>query len=109
MTWRVAQSLLVRRDQVNSMWIGRSKDSDGTIGNEEHAARTSDHNPWVHDGTMGIVTAMDITHDPAHGFNSYSFADMLLAHKDSRIKYVISNHRIGSGEPGPEAWLWRPY
>lgn len=109
MTWRVAEALLQLRSQVNAMWPDRSKDSDGTIGDESHASRSSDHNPWFKENGIGIVTGMDITHDPAHGFDSYAFADMLLKKRDPRIKYVISNRRIGAGNEGPSAWTWRHY
>jgi hypothetical protein len=109
MTWRIANSLLTLRDQVNALHPGRSKDSDGAIGDEHHASRSSDHNPWVMDGATGIVSAIDITHDPAHGFDSYAFAQKLLDSRDARIKYVISNGRIGSGDLGPSPWAWRKY
>jgi len=33
----------------------------------------------------------------------------LLAKQDSRLKYVISNRRIGSGPAGPEPGVWRKY
>lgn len=104
-SWRVAKALLVLRDQINAKYPGRKKDSDGTIGNAEHSARSSDHNPDVD----GVVKALDTTHDPAHGFDSYSFSDMLIANRDPRIKYVISNRRIASGAAGPYPWIWRKY
>src|ERR1043166_9641014 len=104
--WRLARGLEVLRQQVNELVPNRGKANDGTIGDEAHAARTSDHNPWVHDrNDVPVVTAIDITHDPLAGFDSYKFADMLMEKKDPRIKYVISNHRIGSGTD----WQWRPY
>lgn len=109
MAWRVANSLIHLRDQVNKMFPTRSKESDGTIGDAQHASRSSDHNPWVKDGGEGIVTAMDLTHDPSVGFDSYKFADWLMEKKDPRIKYVISNRRIGSGSDGPAPWVWRKY
>jgi peptidoglycan hydrolase-like protein with peptidoglycan-binding domain len=110
MTWRLAKSLETLRSQVNAKWPNRSKDSDGSIGDERHQnEKTSDHNPWVKDGNTGVVTAIDITHDPKGGFDSYAFADMLLRNRDSRIKYVISNRRIGSGGDGPSSWTWRKY
>ena len=109
MTWRVANSLLKLRDQVNALVPKRKKDWDGTIGDEAHQTRDSDHNPWVKDGATGVVTGMDITHDPADGFNSYTFAQKLLDSRDPRIKYVISNGRIGAGADGPSPWVWRPY
>jgi len=105
MNWRLAKGLEQLRSQVNAKWSNRSKESDGSIGNAEHSARESDHNP----DTDGVVKAIDITHDPLHGFNSYDFADMLMKNRDARIKYVISNRRIGSGNAGPQPWIWRKY
>lgn len=110
MAWRLAKGLEKLRSQVNEKWPGRSKDSDGTIGDEAHASRSSDHNPWVKDGSTGVVTGMDITHDPKTGCDSYALAEQLLRAKDQRIKYVISNKKIASGTgQGQEAWKWRPY
>lgn len=110
MAWRVANSLNVLLKQVNDLAPNRDKSSDGSIGDEHHATRSSDHNPWVTDGGIGVVTARDFTNDPAHGMSSQALADALLASKDSRIKYVISNRRIASGtEQGNPAWVWRPY
>ena len=105
MSWRLAKSLETLRSQVNAIWPGRSKDSDGSVGDTSHAARPSDHNP----DKSGIVHAIDITHDPKGGFDSYSFADMLLRKQDSRISYIISNRRIGSGPKGPQPGKWRKY
>ncbi len=105
MAWRLALSLEILRSQVNVKWPKRSKNSDGSIGDVSHSSRASDHNP---DDT-GIVRAIDITHDPAGGFDSYAFADMLLKKQDRRLKYVISNRRIGSGPEGPQPGLWRKY
>lgn len=109
MTWRLAESLKKLREEVNAKYPNRSRESDGAIGDERHATRNSDHNPWIKEGLMGIVTAIDITHDPKNGIDSYQFADMLMANKDPRIKYVISNKRIGSGSAGPKPWVWRNY
>jgi hypothetical protein len=107
MTWRLAAALTRLRQQVNRKWPNRMKDSDGSIGNEEHAARSSDHNPWIQDHGVGIVSAIDLTHDPHSGFDSYAFAEMLREMQDPRIKYIISNRRICSSEQSP--WEWRPY
>lgn len=105
MTWRLAHGLEKLRSQVNAKWPNRGKDSDGSIGDEHHSARASDHNP---DGA-GIVHAIDITHDPKGGFDSYAFADLLLKKQDRRLKYVISNRRIGAGPAGPSPGVWRKY
>lgn len=109
MTWRVAGSLEKLLSQINERFPGRNKDSDGGIGNAEHASRSSDHNPWVKDGKTGIVTARDFTHDPRSGCDSYVLAQALLDSRDPRIKYVISNRRIASGTGGPSPWKWRKY
>ena len=103
MAWRLAKSLIILRDQINGKWPNRSKSEDGTIGDSAHAARASDHNP----DQFGVVRAIDFTHDPAHGFDSYQFADDLRQSRDPRIKYIISNRRIASATVSP--WLWRPY
>lgn len=109
MTWRLAKSLEVLRKQVNKAAPNRSKASDGTIGDEKHASRSSDHNPWVKDGKTGVVTALDITHDPAHGIHSEALAEALRASKDARIKYVLSNRKIFAGAGGQSSWKWRKY
>jgi hypothetical protein len=56
-----------------------------------------------------LLAAYDITHDPTDGFDSYAFADMILKNQDHRLKYVISNRRIGSGPAGPQPGVWRKY
>ena len=109
--WRVAKSLTTLRDQINALAPKRRKDSDGTIGDAAHCHRDSDHNPHVRDGSMGVVTALDITHDVAGGCDCVTLADQLRNSRDERIKYVIWNRRMYSsyvhGEGGP--WVWRPY
>lgn len=111
MAWRVAKALLKLREQINAKFPERSKLSDGTIGDAAHASRNSDHDPWIitPDG-YGIVSAMDITNDPAHGLDSEQLANALLKSQDPRLKYVISNRKIASGtDQGHPAWLWRSY
>lgn len=103
MTWRLAESLRLLRAEVDARWPNRSKDSDGSIGDVSHSARESDHNP----DTDGVVKAIDITHDPRSGCDSYALAEALRVSRDSRIKYIISNRRICSFEVDP--WQWRPY
>lgn len=109
MSWRVAQSLEVLRDQVNARWPHRNKENDGTIGDSSHQSRSSDHNPWVKDGKMGVVTAMDITNDPKSGCDAGAIAEALKQSRDKRIKYIISNRRICAGVDGPSPWTWRKY
>jgi hypothetical protein len=112
--WRKAKSLVKLKQQVDAKFAGRSTESDGFIGDERHchggAPSSSDHCPWVHDGTQGVVTAFDITNDPKH-CDSNKLAHDLIASKDPRIKYVISFRQIASsyavGSHAP--WTWRPY
>jgi hypothetical protein len=113
MAWRVAKSLLILRDQINAAYPNRSKASDGTIGDPAHQAQgsASDHNPWLtlYGDPTGIVTALDVTHDPAHGCDINALTDELAASRDARIKYLIANGLILSGNDGPSPWVWRAY
>lgn len=56
---------------------------------------------------MGVVTAIDITHDPNHGCDAQSIVNALVASRDKRIKYIIYNSRIVSSTVTP--WVWRAY
>ena len=94
MAWRVADSLIVLRNQINAAHPRRRKGSDGTIGDAAHASRSSDHNPWYRVRGIGVVTAMDITHDPANGVDIDKLSDELVASNDPRIKYIIANRQI---------------
>jgi GH25 family lysozyme M1 (1,4-beta-N-acetylmuramidase) len=105
--WRVAESLLVLLDQANKSAPHRDKSNDGTIGDEAHQWRESDHNPWIKDNGVGVVSALDLTNDPRHGCDCESIAESLRAGKDPRIKYVIWNRRIFSSTIQP--WTWRKY
>lgn len=109
--WRAAKSLLKLRKQVNQKAPGRRKDSDGTVGDASHQSRDSDHNPWIVDGAYGVVSALDITHDPAHGCNVDVLAFNIIQSRDSRIKYIIRSRKILRSYPknGRPAWTWQPY
>ncbi len=106
MSWRLAKSLQTLLRQVNEAAPGRSKISDGTIGDAAHASRDSDHNPWVREVGVGVVTALDITHDPRHGVDGQAIAAALQASADLRIKYIIWNRRIWNPSLSPD---WRTY
>jgi hypothetical protein len=108
-TYKVAGSLLALRAQVDAGFPRRSKLSDGTIGNAEHASRDSDHNPWYLVGGIPYVTALDITHDPVNGVDCVKLDDVLWGAKDPRIKYWIWNGYITSGDAGPQPWYARTY
>lgn len=91
MSYYLAPSLALLRQEVDKLWPSRSKASDGWIGDTSHQARRSDHNPdWRAPGRRrGIVRAIDIT---VKGID----VQRLLAHttNDRRVAYVIYNRRI---------------
>lgn len=111
-TWRVSKAIGSLRDEVNARWPGRTKTSDGTLGDAAHSARESDHNP----DENGIVHAMDITAwDPDGAGPSPDLGDLiaetLRAGRDPRIKYVIHDDRMFSSYATRtrKAWEWGPY
>lgn len=100
--WRLAASLKALRAQIDAQFPNRSKVSDGSIGDTRHSARKSDHNP----NGKGVVCAIDITHDPDGGVDCQQLAQALVTNRDPRLKYVIWNSKIASGNHG---WRWRDY
>jgi hypothetical protein len=101
--WRLANSLVTLRDQINTTYPNRNKASDGTIGDVAHQAQgeASDHNP----NAAGVVTAMDITNDPGNGLDVQKLADNIAASRDARIKYMIFNDRIMIPS-NASGWTW---
>jgi Putative peptidoglycan binding domain len=102
MGWRLAGSLVALRDQINGMAPGRSKASDGTIGDAAHRHRASRHNP----NDAGVVCALDVTDDPAHGCPIHVIAEAVRARPHPDLAYVISNGRIAGRSTG---WSWHRY
>lgn len=98
MAWRLAKSLDKLRTQVNKEWPNRNKASDGTIGDTAHSSRVSQHNP----NSAGVVTAMDITHDPKNGADMNKLKTKLI--KDNRTWYIIFNRKIWQKNTG-----WQTY
>ena len=104
MNWTLAEALVTLRHEVDALFPGRSKVSDGTLGDTAHAARKSDHNP----DSGGVVRAWDCTRDVVDGVDVAEFlAEWLRATRDPRVKYVIFRRRIFSSSI--DAWQWRPY
>jgi hypothetical protein len=103
MSYRKAKSLSKLLEQINAMAPRRSKSSDGWIGDEAHRDRESDHNP----NDAGVVTAIDITHDPEGGCDCTKVTNALVKSRDKRIKYIIWNGRIINSKVSP--WKWRTY
>lgn len=107
--WRVAKSLLKLREQINAAYPNRDKASDGSIGNAEHAARTSDHNPYIIDKNgIGVVTAIDTDEDLSPSIHSIeSIISAIRTSRDPRVKYIIYEQRIT--RKGSNLQQWDPY
>jgi peptidoglycan hydrolase-like protein with peptidoglycan-binding domain len=113
MAWRAANCLLKLQDAFNAAYPNRNKKigPDAFIGDEAHQGRKSDHNP----NPAGVVLAYDISNDPVHGCAVHKIADYMIAHPDTRVRYIISNRRITgnaafvAGNPRykcPAPWKW---
>lgn len=85
MSWYLAPSLDQLRSEVNARWPKRSKRSDGTIGDEAHSARKSDHNP----NRRGSVNAIDIT---AKGISTGAL--IAAAKRHPSVRYIIYDRQI---------------
>lgn len=90
-SWYVAPSVKLIFAEVNYVWPGRSRKSDGTIGDPDHASRASDHNPNL----RRSVNAGDIT---SVGIDAYLVIAKLIA--DRRTNYVIHKRTIWSRSNG---------
>lgn len=99
--WVLAASARRAVEEADRIAPNRSRKSDGSIGDAAHASRESYHNPWG-----GIVDAVDITHDPAGGFDAHAHADRVVASRPDHLDHLISNRRIASSARG---WVWREY
>jgi peptidoglycan hydrolase-like protein with peptidoglycan-binding domain len=98
--WYASPSLVKLRKEVDARWPGRSRASDGVIGDARHAARTNSHNPVGSSGgprvgTRGAVHAIDIT---SSGIDVQAFLSAVVG--DSRVWYVIHDGRIWSRTTG---------
>lgn len=108
MSYRRAKSLDRLLEQINAKYPGRDKSSDGWIGDSAHASRVSDHNPWVRDGGVGVVTAQDIDEDlNLTGKSLMQVVDAICASRDRRVKYIIYEGRIT--KKGTDLQAWKPY
>lgn len=114
-TWRNSRATLALVDELDDIFPKRSRRSDGTKGDAAHAARTSDHNPWVPDPAgivSGVVTAVDLTDDDLAGADMRKLVHWLTtASRDPRIKYLIHEGKIYSSYKTSSypAWAARPY
>ena len=104
--WYTAPSLVALRREVDTLWPGRSRLSDGSIGDNRHGRTINSHNPvgaanGPRVGTRGAVHAMDIT---SAGIDVNRLLAAVIG--DSRVWYVIHDSKIWSRTT---AWAARPY
>lgn len=98
-----APTCLAALHEATHRWPNRDNGSDGICASSAHHQQnpSSDHETG---------DAFDLTHDPEHGVDSYKIADWLrervLAGKEKRVKYIISNRRIFNPSVSP---AWRYY
>jgi hypothetical protein len=108
MAWRNCAASLALVKEINERWPNRDKASDGTIGDAEHATRTSDHNPHVVVAGVGVVRARDIDKDGIDALWLAEHLRKLGAAGDHRLTgggYVIFNRRITL----PDFSGWKDY
>lgn len=86
----------------------------GTIGDEEHQARTSKHNPESPPppgNPDNEVDAVDIPHAPDRGVDCAKITEAIRQSRDPRVYLVIFNGRQFSSytKDGVPPFTWRPY
>lgn len=104
--WVLAPSLLDLVADFDKVYPQRDRTSDGSIGDQAHASRQSDHNP-----ADGYVHAVDIDEDIAKGRDLKGFVKALEESRDARIRYVIYEGRIlkAYASDSKPAWTWHRY
>jgi hypothetical protein len=105
----LAPCLDALRDEFNARFPRRDNESDGWIGDADHSARDSDHNP----DSRGIVHAVDVDDDlrDPHGTTSMRdcIDEIVGRHRrgaDNRLTYIIYERSIWSAKYG---WRSRAY
>lgn len=97
MAWRNARSIDVLSDEI---WEISPDATIWTIGDQDHAARYSDHNP----NPAGVVCAADIVDNS--DLDLHVISRQLTADPHPALKYVIYNRQICTRSSG---WDWRGY
>jgi peptidoglycan hydrolase-like protein with peptidoglycan-binding domain len=87
----LAANLAMLRREIDARWPKRDKRTDGWIGDADHQARKSDHNPDKND----VVHAIDVDKD---GIDPDLLVRQAIRHPT--VQYVIFNHTIWSRRHG---------
>lgn len=105
--WSLVPCLTTLRAEFNQLAPDRDKASDGSIGDQAHASRKSDHNP----DRRGLVHAIDVDKDlKVPGVTMQEKVDLLVdRHRrglDERLTVIIYQRTIWSATHG---WRRRVY
>lgn len=119
MAWILVPCLQVLRAELDELGPDRDRSSDGTIGDQAHAGRPSDHNPDETGATSSEdadardeVHALDVdrTGPWLGGFTLLAGAELIRARCEAgledRLQNIIFARRIASRSWG---WGWRDY
>lgn len=100
MSWIVAPAVVALQRTLDKARPGRRDQyPDGTIGDEAHAARLTDHNP----DADNMVCAVDV-HDSLVLDDGFLYASIKAAGALNPVKYAINNGRIWSPDRGEHAY-----
>ncbi len=95
-SWTLVPCLVQLRNEFDRIAPNRSKGADGSIGDQAHADRTSDHNPDetgavpIHDADkVNEVHALDIT-------TTLNESDLTL---EKCVQFILARCRRGAGDP----------
>lgn len=109
----LAPSLVRLRSEINTLYPGRDKSTDGWIGDAAHNARKSDHNADWDSTPPGMVRAIDVDEDlygpntTDKGAVAQALVDRII--RDPRVAYVIYEGRIWQNPAVYRNGGWRPY
>lgn len=116
--WTEVACLVTLNDELWQIAPARDMGASGTIGDQAHADRVSDHNPDetgavpIHDlDHINEVHALDADVDLRRpGLSMRMVVDHIWARCESgaekRLRYIIFDHQIAEASNG---WQWRPY
>jgi len=103
--WRVAESLSALRAQIDVAYPGRSKKSDGTIGDAGHQGTGSDHNPRIKYliWNRRIANSLPIGGAPAWAWRAYTGRNPHDRHCHVSVKAASNFYDDASSWPLPPA------
>jgi hypothetical protein len=116
--WVEVACLVTLNNELWKIAPARDMGASGTIGDQAHAGKVSDHNPDetgavpIHDADkINEVHALDVDVDLRQpGLSMRMVVDHIWARcksgAEKRLRYIIFDHQIAEASNG---WEWRPY